>query len=320
MLLRRSLSVPILLAIVMIVLLGVLTVGWVLLAVTGALKSEDWAGLYWTLLSVGTTFIVLLIAGVVLYLILSVKAISLTQRQSNFIDAVTHELKSPIASMKLCLQTLSRHQVGRAEQTDFYRYMLEDLERLDHLINQVLDAGMVEARRTNGPLEAVPLGPLLAECAEGVCASYRLPPETVELRLAPCAVRARRGDLDMVFRNLLDNAVKYAGAEPRVELSAGPAQDGTVVARVGDNGRGIPPKVRRKIFGRFFRAGAELERDRRGTGLGLYIVGTLVRQMRGRISVSDRPDGPGTVFEVRLPGAPMPETDPAAPVARTDDG
>ncbi|MCU0873670.1 MAG: sensor histidine kinase, partial [Pirellulaceae bacterium] len=103
---RRSLRLPIILAIVMITLLVVLTVGWVALAVVGALKAGRFAGWYWVLLTVGTTFIVMLLVGVILYLVLSIKAINLNRRQSNFIDSVTHELKSPISSMKLYLQTL----------------------------------------------------------------------------------------------------------------------------------------------------------------------------------------------------------------------
>src|SRR5512140_1596032 len=114
---RRSLSLPIVLAIVMITLLVVLTIGWVLLSVVGA-KETELPGVYWALLATGSTFIALLVAGVVLYLILSIKAINLTRRQSNFIDSVTHELKSPIASMKLYLQTLSRHQVSQESQAD----------------------------------------------------------------------------------------------------------------------------------------------------------------------------------------------------------
>ena len=128
----------------------VLTVGWVLVTVFGALKDASLSGVYWALLSIGSTFILLLVVGVVLYLILSIKAINLTRRQSNFIDSVTHELKSPIASMKLYLQTLSRHQVSQQLQADFHRFMLEDLERLDHLINQMLDAGRLDAERPDG--------------------------------------------------------------------------------------------------------------------------------------------------------------------------
>jgi two-component system, OmpR family, phosphate regulon sensor histidine kinase PhoR len=300
--LRRSLSLPILLAIGMIVLLIVLTIGWSLVTVFGALKETERPGVYWTLLTVGSTFMLLLLAGVIVYLVLSIKAINLTRRQSNFIDSVTHELKSPIASMKLYLQTLSRHQVSQAMQADFYRFMLEDLERLDHLINQMLDAGRLEADRAKGEEEDVDLAALMRDCAAAICMNYRVPPETVSLDLDPSTVVARRVDLDVIFRNLLDNAVKYAGSPPRVSVSLKRTAGGPVVVRIADNGRGIPLHLRRKIFGRFVRLGLELERDKPGTGLGLYIARTLVRQLRGQIRVRDPEKGPGTVFEVQLPG------------------
>jgi two-component system, OmpR family, phosphate regulon sensor histidine kinase PhoR len=299
---RRSLKLPIALAIVMIVLLVVLTVGWVLLSVSGALKDDQLAALYWVLLSIGTTFILLLLLGVVLYLILTIKAINLSRRQSNFIDSVTHELKSPIASMKLYLQTLNRHNVGLQEQSDFHRFMLEDLDRLDRLINQMLDAGRLETESPRDEAEDVDLAALLRECARTVCATYRVPMETVQLDLQPCMVRARPIDLNIIFRNLIDNAVKYASVEPRVEVVLRDDSDGRAITLISDNGRGIPPHLRRKIFGRFVRLGQELERDKPGTGLGLYIVRTLVRRVGGRIRVRDRDEGPGTTFEVQLPG------------------
>jgi len=304
---RRSLRFPILLAIVMIALLVVLTIGWVLVNVSGATQDERSSGLYWTLLTIGSLFILLLLAGTVLYLILSIKAINLTRRQSNFIDSVTHELKSPIASMKLYLQTLSRHHVTEAERADFYRFMLEDLERLDRLINQLLTAGRLEAAPANGPWEEIELGGLLRECAAAVCLSYRVPADTVQLALQPCWVRGRRLDLEIIFRNLIDNAVKYAGQPPQVEVTAGPGGPEEVVVQVADNGRGIPFHLRRRIFRRFERLGLELERDKPGTGLGLYIVRTLLHQLRGRVHVRYPKAGPGTVFEVRLPGGPPAE-------------
>jgi signal transduction histidine kinase len=303
MLTRRSLRLPILLAIVMISLLVVLTVGWVLLLVFWALKSGRFATLYWVLLSLGTTFIAMLLAGVIIYLILSIKAINLNRRQSNFIDSVTHELKSPIASMKLYLQTLHRRQVPQDEQASFYQFMLEDLDRLDRLINQLLDAGRLDTGRTDGDVEDVSLRPLLEDCARTVCLRYRVPMETVRFDLEPCVVRARRVDLDIVFRNLIDNAVKYAGVEPHVDVVLRLTQDGRALARVADNGRGIPHHLRRQIFGRFERLGLELERDKPGTGLGLYLARNLVRRLHGRIRVRDPLEGPGTVFEVQLPGA-----------------
>jgi len=308
---RRSLGLPITLAIVMITLLAVLAVGWILVVASRAMDSAGRAGIYWALLTVGTTFMVLLIVGVVLYLVLSIKAINLNRRQSNFIDSVTHELKSPIASLKLYLQTLNRCEVTPVEQTDFYRFMLEDVERLDHLINQMLDAGRLDAT-PDDEFEDIVLAELLRQCADAVCLRYRVPQSTVSHQTTsdgPCVVRGRRVDLDMIFRNLLDNAVKYAGSPPAVEVSVGRTSDGQTVTLIGDNGRGIPPKMRRKIFGRFVRLGLELEREKPGTGLGLYIVRTLVRRLRGRIHVSDREQGPGTLFEVQLPGIPIEPTE-----------
>jgi two-component system, OmpR family, phosphate regulon sensor histidine kinase PhoR len=299
--LRRPLSVPIILAIVMIALLGVLTVGWVLLNVFGALQAQQYSGLYWFLLTIGSLFMILLLAGTIMYLILSIKAINLTRRQSNFIDSVTHELKSPLTSMKLYLQTLSRHHVSPAEQADFYRSMLEDLDRLDRLINQMLAAGRVDADRPADTLEDVDLAELLPQCAAAVCQSYRVPADTVRCDVSPCVIHAQRTDLDVIFRNLIDNAVKYAGTPPKVEVSLPPVKNKVATVHVADNGRGIPFAYRRKIFGRFVRLGSELERDKPGTGLGLFIVRTLVGRLRGRVRVRDRKAVHGTLFEVQLP-------------------
>jgi len=290
---------PITLAIVMIALLVVLTVGWVLVVALGA-RDASLPGVYWALLAIGATFILLLVVGVVLYLILSIKAINLTRRQSNFIDSVTHELKSPIASMKLYLQTLNRRQVDAPLQADFHRFMLEDLERLDHLINQMLDAGRLDAERPRDEDEDVELDALLRDCAATVCMNYRVPADTVRLVLASATVRARRIDLDVIFRNLIDNAVKYAGSPPKVEVWLQKSASGGALVRIADNGRGIPHPWRRKIFGRFVRLGLELEREKPGTGLGLYIARTLVRRLGGTIRVRDPEQGPGSVFEVIL--------------------
>jgi signal transduction histidine kinase len=135
-----------------------------------------------------------------------------------------------------------------------------------------------------------------------VCLRYRFPRACVSQRLEPCNLHTTRVDLEMLFRNLVDNAVKYAGNEPQVQVDLHVDSQRQAVVRISDNGRGIPPKMRRKIFGRFERLGVELTREKPGTGLGLYIVRSQVRRLKGRIRVSDREPGPGTVFEVRLPG------------------
>jgi signal transduction histidine kinase len=311
----RPLSAPIILAIVMIVLLIILTVGWVLLSVSGALQDSEYSGLYWTLLTIGSVFMALLIVGTVLYLILSIKAINLTRRQSNFIDSVTHELKSPIASMKLYLQTLTKYQVSASEQGEFYKSMLEDLERLDRLINQMLNAGRLEEKNGEMQAEIVDLKTVLSNCASEVCVIYRVPPETISLDLQPAFVHARKMNVEIVFRNLIDNAVKYAGKPPKVEIT-NRTDEKNVIVQVADNGRGIPFHLRRKIFGRFVRLGFELEREKPGTGLGLYIVRTLLRRMKGNIRVRDTKKGTGAVFEIQLPACkPSPDAEPEKNIA-----
>lgn len=289
---RRSLKLPITLAVVMIVLLIVILVGWILLNVSGQ---------YWVLLSVGAILLTMVLVGVVIYMILTIKAINLSRRQANFIDSVTHELKSPIASLKLYLQTLSRRQVSPQEQVDFCKYMLEDVERLDGLINHLLDTARLDKSVPVGEDEDVDLVAVIQGCIAGVATRYRVTEEQFKLDAQPCLVRGRRVDLEVIFRNLIDNALKYGGDPAEVEITVRPKKPEHVWVRVTDNGRGIPVSQRWRIFMRFVRLGSELERDKPGTGLGLYLVQTLVDRLKGRIRVRDREGGSGTAFEVTLP-------------------
>ena len=291
---RRSLRLPIILAIMMIPLLVALIVGWVL--VTAQQQTVMWV----TLLSVGTTSLVLLLLGTVVYLELSIKAINLTRRQSNFIDSVTHELKSPIASLKLYLQTLSKRHVNEQQREDFYGYMLDDVERLDHLINHILQAGKLEKRGNAKDTELVNLSGLITEVATAVCSRHEIAHETIALDLEPCWIACERLDLELIFRNLLDNAIKYGGDPPAVQVQLTNQPQGKARITVRDNGAGIPKKLRRKIFARFVRIGSELQRKKPGTGLGLYIVRTLVDRWKGRVEIRDSDDRSGTVFQVDL--------------------
>jgi signal transduction histidine kinase len=301
---RRSLKLPITLGVLMIVSVVALTVGWVLLSTFGAVGNSRWAALYWTLLTVGSAFLVFVLVGVVLYLRLSVETINLNRRQSNFIDSVTHELKSPLASLKLYLQTLERCRVRPDEQASFVRFMLDDVERLDSLINHLLDVARMEHRDDQASQVQSDLAAVLALTVQAVCLRHHVARDVVTLDAEPLAIRARTVDLDLVFRNLIDNAVKYAGDQPQVEVVARRTDGDRAVVRISDNGKGIPSSLRRKIFGRFFRVGEELERETPGLGLGLYIARTMVRRLGGSIRVHDRDAGSGTTFEVSLPVLP----------------
>ena len=301
MLQRRSLGWPITLGVVMILLLVVLTVGWVVVTAYNG---------WWAILAVGTTLLGLVLAGVVMYLLLTIKEIRLNQRQSNFMDSVTHELKSPIASLKLYLQTLTRRQVSEQEQVDFHRFMLEDLDRLDRLINHMLDAARLDQKPVEQELREIELSTVLAQVIESVCLQHRVGSSCVRLSATPAVVRGRPLDVEILLRNPIDNAIKYSGDKPEVEIDCHPLDVDHVQIRVSDNGPGIPAALRRKIFGRFVRVGNELERAQQGTGLGLFIVRNVIQRMRGKVSVRARGTQPGTTFEVILPGKALRNPEP----------
>lgn len=302
---RRSLGWPILLGVVLIAALIALTVGWVLVSIAAALGSPN-AAFYWATLGVGVALLVVVLAGVIVYLALTVKAIALSQRQSNFIDSVTHELKSPLASLKLSLQTLTRRAVPVEQQADFHRIMLQDVERLDMLIDHLLDAAKTLQRRPQAGGDVADVESLFQGVAAAVVQRHGVAAEAIALQAAkggPLLVAGRSADVEIVLRNLIDNAVKYSLPNPRITVTLGRTNTGRVRIAVADNGPGIPGPLRPLIFRRFVRLGSELERSTPGTGLGLFLVKSLVRQMRGRVNVRDRQPPPGTVFEVELPAA-----------------
>ena len=315
---RRSLRWPILLGVVLIGSILALGVGWVLVSIAAALGSKNEnAAFYWAILGVGVALLVLVLVGVIIYLALTLKAIALSQRQSNFIDSVTHELKSPLASLKLYLQTLTRRAVPPEQQADFHRFMLDDVERLDTLIDHLLDAAKTLQRRTRPGDDTTEIEPALRRACDAAVQRYGVAPGCVSIQVAGVGagiegtpatgevlrVRGREADVEIVFRNLVDNAVKYSLPEPQVEVTASALPRGRVLVRVADNGPGIPVAERQNVFQRFVRLGSELERSTPGTGLGLFLVRTIVKQLRGRVVAKAGPTGSGTVMEVELPAA-----------------
>jgi len=302
---RRSLGWPIILGVVLIVAIIALAVGWVLVSIAAALGSQ-YAVFYWTILGIGVALLVVVLAGVIVYLALTVKAIALSQRQSNFIDSVTHELKSPLASLKLSLQTLTRRAVPAEQQADFHRIMLQDVERLDMLIDHLLDAAKTLQRRPQAGGDVADVEALLQGVAAAVIHRHGVAADVITVQAVkgtPLLVVGRSADVEIVLRNLLDNAVKYSLPDPRITVTLGRTNTGRVRIAVADNGPGIPIPLRPLIFKRFVRLGSELERSTPGTGLGLFLVKSLVRQMRGKVSTRGRQPPPGTVFEVELPAA-----------------
>lgn len=296
---RSSLKWPIILGTTLFVLIVALLVFWIIWGVTTQ---------YWVFLTVGIVFIALILVGVALYLILTIKEVRLTQRQANFIDAVTHELKSPIASLKLYLQTMDMWEVGADQQREFHKFMLEDVQRLDGLIDDLLEAAKLDHRQREEPTEDIEPVALLQSCIEAVRRRYEFAPEAIQFTSIPCVIRGRRHDLEMILGNLLDNAAKYGGDPRQILVQVQLRGKKRVLMRVSDNGAGVPQEMRRTIFTRFARGGSELERRTKGTGLGLYLVRELVARMKGRITVQSRGPLGGATFELELPGRPLEAT------------
>ncbi len=294
---RSSLTWYITLPVVLLALIVALLLIWII----GQAADQHWA-----LLTVGTVFFALILIGVVVYFIWTFREYRLNRRQANFIDSVTHELKSPIAAIKLCLQTLDLRSVTPEQQREYYRFMIEDIQRLDSLIDHLLAVARLDHVESDVEIEDVPLASLLTKCVEEIRRRYELDSDRVRLEVEPCLVRGSARDLETVFLNLLDNAAKYGAREAMVHVHASVYRGTHVAVKISDNGNGVNFDLRRKIFQRFYRGGSELERTTKGTGLGLFIVKSLVGKMKGKIFVHSRGPLGGATFEVELPGKPIP--------------
>ena len=291
---RRTLGLPITLSVVLMTFNVMLMVCWIVL-----LAQRD----SWGWLTIGTVAFALILVGLMVYLVITIKEVRLNQRQVNFVDSVTHELKSPLASLRLYLETLELRELDAEQRISFYRVMESELARLDSLINQLLEVGRLDAIGHRFEPEDISLGPLLERCAETACAHHKCADKNVfRFDVEPAVIHARPMVLEMIFSNLLDNAIKYAAASPSVDVEVRVRKRDRVVTRICDNGAGVPHEMRKKIFKMFYRGGNELERTKKGTGLGLYIVRTLVHLLKGTVTVLDRQSGPGSVFEIDLPG------------------
>lgn len=293
---RRPFHWPITLSALLMTLNVALMVVWILL-----LAHQS----HWGMLAVGTVVFALILVGLAFYLVLTIKEVRLNQRQANFIDSVTHELKTPISSLRLYLETLQLRALDDHQRADFYLVMEKELSRLDHLIDQLLEVGRLDALGHVSDPEDVALGPLLKQCAATACAHHKHEVDEVfTFNIDPAIVRARRIVMEIIFGNILDNAVKYGANSPRVDVQVQVIPEGVVIVRVSDNGEGIPHDERKKVFKIFYRSGSEMERKKKGTGLGLYIARTLINMLAGSISIHPRDGQTGTVFEIQLPGRP----------------
>ena len=251
----------------------------------------------------------LIIAGIIIYTVFLVREMGITEQQDSFLNSVTHELKTPIASIRLYLETLQSRDVGDAQRKEFYRIMLEDAARLQSTVEQVLRAGAARQKAKLHHIAPVDLGWLVGECVDTARLRHNLPPETVAMvdfdPQTPLVVDGDVDDLRTAIANLLDNAVKYSAGPPRVTVQAsGPTPD-TAWIRVTDAGVGIPRAQLNRIFHRFYRfQGGSFKT--KGTGLGLFIVRSIAKRHGGRVFAESAGEGKGSTFTLELPRSKSP--------------
>ncbi|HEX4168613.1 MAG TPA: HAMP domain-containing sensor histidine kinase [Bryobacteraceae bacterium] len=268
-----------------------LYIGWVLL---------DWReGI---LLFFGILLLAMIISGVVLNTIFLVREIRRNEQHDAFINAVTHELKTPVASIRLYLETLLTRSVDDHKRDDFYRVMLADNDRLLATIEQVLRTGRVSP--TNKILNSAPvdLHSVLDECVTRVRTLHHLQPEALEYRPGPTVqIMGDYDELRAAFSNLLENAVKYSGNNVKVLAEAIKIDAKYIAIRIRDSGVGIPKTELKRIFKRFYRIPGLAHTRLKGTGLGLYIVRSVAKRHGGRAWAESEGPGHGSTFVLQLP-------------------
>lgn len=255
-------------------------------------------------LVLGIIFFGLLIAGLVVNTIFLVREIRRNEQQDSLLNAVTHELKTPIASIRLYLETLASRNLDEGKRREFYRIMLDDTDRLLGTVEQVLKAGEVRHASARKNWQEVQFSAIVREVLALACLRQNLSPEVLSLGATPpeeIVVLGNPEELRTAVFNLLDNAIKYSGEKKDIVVDLLTPNIDTVLLRVHDRGIGIPRNEVKRIFKRFYR-GSNLKTDKvKGTGLGLFIVRSIVRRYGGDAFAESEGEGRGSTFTIRLP-------------------
>ncbi len=252
----------------------------------------------------GILLFALIAAGLVLNTVFLLREIRRNERQDSFLNAVTHELKTPVASIRLYLDTLERRTLPEEQQKQFYRTMRADTDRLLGTVEQVLKAGELGTRKASDRTR-VNLHALLLECTATVRDRHHLAPEAIEVCDVPGQVRlyawGNAGDLHTAVLNLLDNAVKYSPNGVHVRCHLFIDRYTYAVISIADQGLGLPSTELKRIFKRFYRADTSDRVKIKGTGLGLFLVRTIARQHGGDVRAQSQGLGHGTTMLLKLP-------------------
>jgi two-component system, OmpR family, sensor histidine kinase SenX3 len=291
---RKSIAFFIALGVGLISVILLLYIGWVLL---------NWrTGI---LLFLGVLLLAMTISGVVLNTTFLVREIRRNAQHDAFINAVTHELKTPVASIRLYLETLMTRPLDEGKRKEFYGIMLQDSDRLLSTIEQVLRTGRVSPASPRINALPIDLGGVVEECLTRARTLHHVPPESLSFHPGPpVTILGDPDEVGAAVSNLIDNAVKYSGDPVRVKVETVKVDDKYGAVRVTDQGVGIPKSELKQIFKRFYRVPGPLGARIKGTGLGLYIVRSVAKRHGGRAWAESEGPGQGSTFVLQLPIAP----------------
>lgn len=291
---RKSIAFFVTLGSCLVALAIALNVGWILL---------NWRQV--ALLTLGIVFFLLIIFGLVLNTIFLIREIRRNEQHDTFINAVTHELKTPITSIQLYLETLKSRDVDETRRDEFYDIMLADSNRLLQTVEQVLRAGSAGHKRRNTHRSPVNLGEMVRGCLELARTRYNLDADAIHYTESvdePGAhVLGDADELQAAVSNLLDNAVKYSDKEIKISVEVATVDAKRVAVRVADRGIGIPSAQLKRIFKRFYRVQGAFMARVKGTGLGLFIVRSIIEKHGGRVFAKSEGPGRGSTFTIHLP-------------------
>jgi two-component system, OmpR family, sensor histidine kinase SenX3 len=292
---RRSVIFFTVLGVCLVAIAVFLNISWIVL---------NWRrGILWVL---GIIFFLPVIAGMVLNTIFLVREIRRNEQHDSFINAVTHELKTPVASIRLYLQTLQTRELDEEKRREFYRIMLEDSDRLLQTIEQVLRAGSSGSRWRSISRTRVDLSEVARECVELARTRFHLPTEALvyeqHVPQRPIVI-GDPDELKAAVWNLIDNAIKYSSGPVQVRVALEEMDGQRFAVRVTDQGVGISDVELKRIFRRFYRIPASVAIRAKGSGLGLFIVRSVAKKHGGRAFAESDGQGRGSTFTLLLPKA-----------------
>ncbi len=296
-------------AIAFFITLGALLVGGlVILNIDWIIRHER----NFALAILGVLLFSALIAGVVLNTVFLVREIRRNERQDSFLNAVTHELKTPIASIRLYLETLQRRTTSDEQKQEFYRIMLSDSDRLLATVEQVLKAGQLGQRHRQQNRTLINFNSLVEDCIAITIQRYHLPPGSIIFEPVSGAVRLNTlgiaEDLRTAVINVLDNAVKYSPEGVHIRCSLEIVNYNTIALTIADAGVGLEPSQFKRIFKRFYRVPGRTMSRIKGTGLGLFLVRNIARQHGGDATAASPGPGLGTTITLTFPLASLSKT------------